>query len=258
MLLAVFWSAFHVDIVDRCARRDLMCFSCARAVYSITLCVNVVSCIAWWAGGGSAANFGLALLWLILFSPCSYTCWFRPLYKAFRWDLALVWAFLSTKRHCTNLTLILISPSLSLFFCRADSSFNFMVFFFIFFLQCVLSLIQTIGISGWGAWWVYWCQICYSAVITQWLNRLQSCLWMSLKVLWLKYVGGKDLISGNVNLFIYLFIFTSGWIATVIFFGSNVGSAVVMLFSALLFTVVTVLMGLVLIRVSPEHPHAPT
>lgn len=127
-------------------------------LYSVTLCVNVVSCIAWWAGGGSAANFGLALLWLILFSPCSYTCWFRPLYKAF----------------------------------RADSSFNFMVFFFIFFLQCVLSLIQAIGISGWGA---------------------------------------------------------CGWIATVIFFGSNVVSAVFMLFSALLFTVVTVLMGLVLIRV---------
>uniref|UniRef100_A0A8C8JE61 Secretory carrier-associated membrane protein n=1 Tax=Oncorhynchus tshawytscha TaxID=74940 RepID=A0A8C8JE61_ONCTS len=70
-------------------------------LYSVTLCVNVVSCIAWWAGGGSAANFGLSLLWLLLFSPCSYTCWFRPLYKAF----------------------------------RADSSFNFMAFFFIFFLH---------------------------------------------------------------------------------------------------------------------------
>ncbi|KAG5275903.1 hypothetical protein AALO_G00125790 [Alosa alosa] len=127
-------------------------------LYSITLCVNVVSCIAWWAGGGGAVNFGFALLWLILFSPCSYTCWFRPLYKAF----------------------------------RADSSFNFMMFFFIFFLQCVLALIQSIGIVGWGA---------------------------------------------------------CGWIATVLFFSTNVGSAVIMLFSAILFTVVTVLMGLVLIRV---------
>ncbi|XP_028817604.1 secretory carrier-associated membrane protein 4 isoform X1 [Denticeps clupeoides] len=85
-------------------------------LYSVTLCVNVVSCIAWWAGGGSATDFGFSLLWLLLFSPCSYACWFRPLYKAF----------------------------------RADSSFNFMAFFFVFFLQCVLALIQAIGISGWG------------------------------------------------------------------------------------------------------------
>ncbi|XP_028817605.1 secretory carrier-associated membrane protein 4 isoform X2 [Denticeps clupeoides] len=127
-------------------------------LYSVTLCVNVVSCIAWWAGGGSATDFGFSLLWLLLFSPCSYACWFRPLYKAF----------------------------------RADSSFNFMAFFFVFFLQCVLALIQAIGISGWG---------------------------------------------------------TSGWIATVLFFGTNVGSGVVMLISALLFTVVTLLMGLVLMRV---------
>uniref|UniRef100_A0A8C9RQM7 Secretory carrier-associated membrane protein n=1 Tax=Scleropages formosus TaxID=113540 RepID=A0A8C9RQM7_SCLFO len=130
-------------------------------LYSVTLCVNVVSCVAWWAGGGSGVNFGLALLWLLLFSPCSYICWFRPLYKAF----------------------------------RADSSFNFMVFFYVFFLQCVLVVIQAVGISGWGA---------------------------------------------------------SGWVATILFFSDNVGSAVVMLLSALLFTAVAVLMGLVFIKVSHE------
>ncbi|XP_026884164.2 secretory carrier-associated membrane protein 4 isoform X1 [Electrophorus electricus] len=127
-------------------------------LYSVTLCVNVVSCIAWWAGGGGVANFGFALLWLLLFSPCSYICWFRALYKAF----------------------------------RADSSCNFMAFFFIFFLQCVLALIQTLGFNGWGA---------------------------------------------------------SGWIATVTFFSTNVGSGVIMLFAALLFTGVSALMVLALIRV---------
>uniref|UniRef100_A0A3B5AC79 Secretory carrier-associated membrane protein n=1 Tax=Stegastes partitus TaxID=144197 RepID=A0A3B5AC79_9TELE len=105
-------------------------------MYSGTLCANVISCIAWWAGGGSATNFGFSLLWLILFSPCSYTCWFRPLYKAF----------------------------------RADSSFNFMAFFFIFFLQCVLALIQTLGISGWGTW----CTDCTVAEAVVWSTPRKS------------------------------------------------------------------------------------
>ncbi|XP_023393861.1 secretory carrier-associated membrane protein 4 isoform X1 [Pteropus vampyrus] len=86
--------------------------------YCATLAVNLVACLAWWIGGGSGANFGLALLWLLLFSPCGYVCWFRPAYKAF----------------------------------RADSSFNFMAFFFIFGAQFVLTVIQAIGFSGWGAW----------------------------------------------------------------------------------------------------------
>ena len=53
-------------------------------VYCTTLGVNLVACLAWWIAGGSGANFGLALVWLLLFSPCSYVCWFRPAYKAFR------------------------------------------------------------------------------------------------------------------------------------------------------------------------------
>ncbi|XP_066198756.1 secretory carrier-associated membrane protein 4 isoform X4 [Saccopteryx leptura] len=86
--------------------------------YCATLGVNLIACLAWWIGGGSGTNFGLALVWLLLFSPCGYVCWFQPAYKAF----------------------------------RADSSFNFMAFFFVFGAQFVLTVIQAVGFSGWGAW----------------------------------------------------------------------------------------------------------
>ncbi|PKK19278.1 secretory carrier membrane protein 4, partial [Columba livia] len=85
--------------------------------YCVTLAVNIIACLAWWIGGGYGANFGLAILWLVLFSPCGYVCWFRPAYKAF----------------------------------RSDSSFNFMAFFFIFGAQFLLTVLQAIGFSGWGA-----------------------------------------------------------------------------------------------------------
>lgn len=54
-------------------------------VNAATLAVNLIGCLAWMCGGGSATNFGMAILWLILFTPCSYVCWFRPIYKAFKW-----------------------------------------------------------------------------------------------------------------------------------------------------------------------------
>ncbi|KAJ8247957.1 hypothetical protein GJAV_G00252560 [Gymnothorax javanicus] len=109
-------------------------------------------------GGGGVTNFGMAILWLILFTPCSYVCWFRPIYKAF----------------------------------KTDSSFNFMAFFFVFMAQVAISVIQSIGIPGWG--------VC-------------------------------------------------GWLATIAFFGTNIGSAVVMLIPTVMFTAVAVLSSVALTKV---------
>uniref|UniRef100_A0A8D1N565 Secretory carrier-associated membrane protein n=1 Tax=Sus scrofa TaxID=9823 RepID=A0A8D1N565_PIG len=61
--------------------------------YCATLGINLVACLAWWIAAGSGANFGLALVWLLLFSPCGYVCWFRPAYKAFRGWLAAIGFF---------------------------------------------------------------------------------------------------------------------------------------------------------------------
>ncbi|XP_032417630.1 secretory carrier-associated membrane protein 5-like [Xiphophorus hellerii] len=83
---------------------------------SATLAVNFIGCFAWMFGGGGVTNFGLSLIWLLMFTPCSYVCWFRPIYKAF----------------------------------KTDSSFNFMLFFFVFMAQVGISIIQSIGIPGWG------------------------------------------------------------------------------------------------------------
>lgn len=53
-------------------------------VNAATLAVNLIGCFVWMFGGGGVTNFGLAIIWLLMFTPCSYVCWFRPIYKAFR------------------------------------------------------------------------------------------------------------------------------------------------------------------------------
>jgi len=59
--------------------------------YIGTLAVNVIGSLAYFIaviqGGGSQSagvTFGLAIFYLLLFTPCSFVCWFRPVYKAFR------------------------------------------------------------------------------------------------------------------------------------------------------------------------------
>lgn len=61
-----------------------LCSVCAAA-----LLFNVVSSLAMFCvdPSGSGVGLGLAILWAILFTPCSFVCWYRPVYKAFRFDL---------------------------------------------------------------------------------------------------------------------------------------------------------------------------
>ncbi|XP_059154186.1 secretory carrier-associated membrane protein 1-like isoform X6 [Physella acuta] len=80
------------------------------------LFLNILGSMAYFITDSSSggATFGLSILWFILFTPCSFVCWYRPLYKAF----------------------------------RSDSSFNFFVFFFIFFFQFCVYVVQCLGITN--------------------------------------------------------------------------------------------------------------
>ncbi|XP_058012382.1 secretory carrier-associated membrane protein 2 [Ahaetulla prasina] len=86
--------------------------------HSVTLLLNLLACLAeFMVEPSKGSDFGLSILWLVLFTPCAFLCWYRPVYKAF----------------------------------RSDSSFSFFVFFFIFFGQVIAHIVQAVGIPGWGS-----------------------------------------------------------------------------------------------------------
>ncbi|NXC76731.1 SCAM2 protein, partial [Anhinga anhinga] len=93
-------------------------------LHSITPPLNLLACLAWFTVKSErGVDFGLSILWFILFTPCAFLCWYRPIYKA--------------------------SPPV-LFSSVTGSSFSFFVFFFIFFCQIAIYIIQAVGIPGWG------------------------------------------------------------------------------------------------------------
>jgi len=88
----------------------------------VVLFLNFLGSLAYFISKPSdgGTTFGLSILWFVLFSPCSFVCWYRPLYKAF----------------------------------RSDSSFNFFVFFFIFFFQFCVYVLQSLGVTGFTVGWI--------------------------------------------------------------------------------------------------------
>jgi len=86
-------------------------------LHAALLLCNLFGGLCFLFGGlDNGSMIGLSILYCLFFIPLSFLCWFRPAYKAF----------------------------------RSDSSFNFMVFFFIFFCQFGFSIAMALGIPGTG------------------------------------------------------------------------------------------------------------
>ncbi|XP_059372401.1 secretory carrier-associated membrane protein 2-like isoform X2 [Carassius carassius] len=85
--------------------------------HSVTLFLNLLACLVGFSVSTKhGVDFGLSVLWFILFTPIAFLCWYRPVYKAF----------------------------------KSDSSFSFFFFFFIFSFQVIVYIIQSVGIPNWG------------------------------------------------------------------------------------------------------------
>ena len=73
-LYFVAWLLFHVF------------FRFSLAVYSLTLLFNMLCALALLCVGGAngGETFGVSLVYLVIFIPCSFVFWYQPLYKAFK------------------------------------------------------------------------------------------------------------------------------------------------------------------------------
>jgi len=90
-------------------------------MYVLALVANVIASFffATFTTQGSVGLLFLSVIQLVLFTPCAFLFWFRPVYKAF----------------------------------RDDSSFNFMVFFMVLFFHTIFCFIQAIGFSSYAVGW---------------------------------------------------------------------------------------------------------
>nr|XP_057920075.1 secretory carrier-associated membrane protein 1-like isoform X3 [Doryrhamphus excisus] len=115
------------------------------------LLANLVGCLAWFCIDSSRGiDFGMAILWFLIFTPCSFVCWYRPVYGAF----------------------------------RSDSSFSFFIFFFVYVCQVGVYIIQAVGFPGWGAsGWISALSVLNRNVVVGVLMILIAALFTSLVVM---------------------------------------------------------------------------
>ncbi|CAF3715254.1 unnamed protein product [Rotaria sordida] len=63
-------------------------------MYSATLFLNMIAALSYFVvDKNGAATFGLSLVYLFLFIPSSYICWFRPIYRAFSGFILMIKLF---------------------------------------------------------------------------------------------------------------------------------------------------------------------
>ncbi|KAM9377929.1 secretory carrier-associated membrane protein 2 isoform 2-T2 [Pholidichthys leucotaenia] len=64
----------------------------------VTLFLNLLACLAFFITSPShGIDFGLSILWFFIFTPCSFLCWYRPVYKAFSGWISTINAFSASK-----------------------------------------------------------------------------------------------------------------------------------------------------------------
>lgn len=115
-------------------------------VYVLALVTNVIASLLFWLfANGTIGIFFLSIIQTVLFTPCSFLFWYRPVYKAFRY---VFFSLSFSCKYCLTMQALII-----LYIFRDDSSFNFMVFFFVLFFHSIFCLIQALGFSTYACGW---------------------------------------------------------------------------------------------------------
>lgn len=112
---------------------------CVSAVHSATLFLNVMACLAYFtADAQNGVDFGLSILWFLLFTPVSFICWYRPVYKAFRYAglVALRWNILNFALQTGSNCFVLQAEEIGTYADEVVSSVSF--FFFLLLLNTTL------------------------------------------------------------------------------------------------------------------------